>query len=98
VAALMIPGTASAYDARLLGTQAKEPAMAETKRPCPKCNAAMERGFVVDYSYGARLVSTWIEGVPLTKLFGGAQVKNRRAMEITANRCTKCGFLEMFAI
>ncbi|HMK80735.1 MAG TPA: hypothetical protein VK438_13855 [Xanthobacteraceae bacterium] len=64
---------------------------------CPKCQGAMESGFVPDYSYATILPQRWTEG-PVNKSFlGNLKVKGRRQLPVTADRCTKCGYLEFYA-
>jgi hypothetical protein len=39
--------------------------MVQQRTPkCPKCQRAMEPGLIPDASYGATLISTWLEGAP----------------------------------
>ena len=55
----------------------------------------MTTGFILDQNQGPK-VSNWIEGRP-EKGFWGMKVKGRRQFEINADRCEKCGFLELYA-
>jgi len=68
---------------------------------CPKCRGAMEVGFILDNSYGARLVSSWIEGKPEHSSFlgipGSVKTQKKRAIETSTHRCTDCGYLESYA-
>jgi hypothetical protein len=70
---------------------------------CPKCRGAMEVGFILDNSYGARLVSSWVEGKPERSKFlgfqqpGSARVGKKRTIETSTYRCTGCGYLESYA-
>lgn len=66
------------------------------KTACPKCRGKMERGFVLDYTYGARVASTWIEGAP-EQGWTGVRVRGKKSLQIEADRCTSCGFLEFYA-
>jgi len=56
----------------------------------------MERGFVVDESYGRRLVSKWTEGAPEYWMWNVA-VRGKRQLEIATYRCRNCGYLESYA-
>lgn len=56
----------------------------------------MERGFVLDYTYGSRVASTWIEGAP-EQGWTGVRLKGKRALQVEADRCSSCGFLEFYA-
>ena len=53
----------------------------------------MEQGFVVDESYGRRLVSNWTEGAPEYWMWNVA-VRGKRQLEIATYRCSRCGCLE----
>jgi predicted nucleic-acid-binding Zn-ribbon protein len=70
---------------------------------CPKCRGAMEVGFILDNSYGVRLVSSWVEGTPERSTFlgiqqaGSAKIQKKRSIETSTHRCTECGYLESYA-
>ena len=63
----------------------------------------METGFIMDNTYGGRLVSSWVEGAPVRSTFFGKKVpsltkiKGKRVIETAAYRCTACGYLESYA-
>ena len=57
----------------------------------------MEAGFILDSTYGANLVSQWVEGIPLRSVWTGVKLKGRRKLPIVTYRCSKCGYLESFA-
>lgn len=67
----------------------------ESNKKCPKCNASMDEGFVVDHSYGGSLVSKWSDGPPEESVWTGLKVKDPKP--ITTYRCTECGYLESYA-
>lgn len=71
--------------------------MAESSKTCPKCEGAMEAGFIPDVSYGAVLRTAWLEGVPEKGLLGSLKMRGKRRIEITTLRCTSCGYLESYA-
>jgi hypothetical protein len=77
--------------------------MANIQMTCPKCQGAMETGFILDYTYAGRMVSSWIEGEPESatlfgrKVPGLAKMKGRRIIEAATYRCTACGYLESYA-
>ena len=71
--------------------------MSRSEMPCPKCSGKMHEGFICDQSYGTRLVSTWVEGVPERSLLMGLKLKGRRTIETRTFRCDKCGYLETYA-
>jgi hypothetical protein len=64
---------------------------------CPKCNSAMEQGFVLDNSYGERIVSQWVPGAPLTSFWTGTKVPDKELVPIGTYRCSGCGYLESYA-
>ena len=70
--------------------------MAQT-RTCPKCSGAMHEGFVVDATYGSMTVASWVEGAPRKSIWTGVKVSGRPRSEISAWRCTRCGFVEHYA-
>ncbi len=35
-----------------------------TDSTCPKCNGAMENGFIVDKGHSGNYISTWVQGTP----------------------------------
>lgn len=61
---------------------------------CPKCRGQMTQGFAYMPDVGARV--KWMDGEPgfwkaLTAGFGA------KVVELSARRCTDCGFVEFFA-
>jgi hypothetical protein len=71
--------------------------MAMTPQQCPKCNGRMEQGFVLDNTYGARVVSHWAPGAPLKSFWAGTKLPEGETIPIGTYRCAACGFLEMYA-
>ena len=65
--------------------------------PCPKCGKSMQEGFVLDNTYGSRIVSGWVEGEPQKSIWVGVKLEGKKPIEITAYRCTGCGFIESYA-
>jgi len=51
---------------------------------------------VLDESYGRRLPSKWVEGLPEYR-FWNIKVSGKRQLEIASYRCTRCGHLESYA-
>jgi hypothetical protein len=71
---------------------------AERDSSCPKCNRAMERGYVADTGYGQILQTSWTAGIPVPRKFvGGVKWRAQDARPIVTYRCTGCGFLESYA-
>ena len=66
---------------------------------CPKCNAAMEEGFILDLGhFDAGTVSQWVEGAPERSIWTGIKTKDREKFQVTTYRCADCGYLESYAI
>ena len=71
--------------------------MPEPAITCAKCRGHMEVGTIPDRTHGSTLVTFWQRGVAQFGLFGGLRVMGRERLEITAYRCTACGFVECYA-
>ena len=66
---------------------------------CPKCNSAMEAGYIIDYGhFDARRVETWVEGAPKKSIWTGLKIKDRQQLPVTTYRCEGCGYLEAYAV
>jgi hypothetical protein len=63
---------------------------------CPKCGSPMTTGFLLDAADASK-VTEWIEGAPEKHWLMGLILKNRRRIPINADRCERCGFLELYA-
>jgi predicted nucleic-acid-binding Zn-ribbon protein len=64
---------------------------------CPKCQSRMEQGFVLDNTYGARVVSQWAAGAPLKSFWAGTKLPEEQLVPIGTYRCVSCGYLEHYA-
>jgi predicted nucleic-acid-binding Zn-ribbon protein len=64
---------------------------------CPKCDATMERGFILDVTDAGKRVSEWVNGAPEYGFFGGLKIEDREQHEVTAYRCVRCGYIEFYA-
>ena len=61
--------------------------------PCMKCGGAMEAGVLVD---GRRNPTVWFaESLEMIRLF--SLFINKPHFYVTANRCSACGYLELYA-
>ena len=60
---------------------------------CPKCDAAMKEGYILDE--GA--VTKWVDGPPEYGLLGGLKVFGHEMHKVKAYRCVKCNYLELYA-
>jgi hypothetical protein len=66
---------------------------------CPKCNAAMQEGFILEKMEGGPPgADQWVEGVPEHSFWGNLKTKNRKKYQVTTYRCPRCGYLESYAI
>jgi len=63
---------------------------------CPRCGSQMTIGYLLDQGQAAQ-AAEWIEGEPEKHWLTGLNFKNRRRFPITADRCERCGFLELYA-
>jgi hypothetical protein len=59
---------------------------------CPKCQGAMEQGFLVD-----RVLTRWIEGAVERNVLGLPKMWGKRKIPISTDRCMECGYLELYA-
>ena len=64
---------------------------------CPRCSGSMEPGFVVDESYGKKLVAQWIAGKPQKSFWMGLRLGSAEPVEVATYRCQRCGYLESYA-
>jgi hypothetical protein len=64
---------------------------------CPRCNGRLVQGFVPDFTYGGRFVSTWHEGQPQKSFWYGTDVGRSNGLPIDACRCENFGLLEFYA-
>lgn len=64
---------------------------------CTKCAAEMKEGFVLDSTYGGRLVSRWVSGKPEESFWTGLKVEGREQLVVQTFRCVACGYLESYA-
>ncbi|GMV15619.1 MAG: hypothetical protein HS104_25680 [Polyangiaceae bacterium] len=71
--------------------------MATSPLQCPKCESEMEQGFVLDNTYGARLVSQWAPGAPLKSFWTRTKLPEEDLIPIGTYRCSSCGYLEQYA-
>ena len=70
--------------------------MTTSPQQCPKCNGRMEQGFVLDHTYGGRLVSRWAPGAPQKSFWNGTKLPDD-SVPIGSFRCESCGYLELYA-
>ncbi len=70
--------------------------MADKK--CSECSGEMEEGFILDNTYGARLVIRWLKGQPEPSFWQGTVTKGKECRTVTTWRCVQCGFLKSYAV
>ena len=71
--------------------------MAGSNSGCPKCGASMEEGFVPDFAHSTILIGSWHAGKPKKSFLRRTDVSFKDGIPIGAFRCSKCGFLELYA-
>lgn len=71
--------------------------MADTKPQCPNCKSEMQQGFVIDNTYGARIVSHWAAGAPRKSFWVGTKLPEEQQIPIGTFRCPTCGYLQSYA-
>ncbi|MHA2297648.1 MAG: hypothetical protein ACXAEU_13815 [Candidatus Hodarchaeales archaeon] len=57
----------------------------------------MVEGFIIDIRYGGETVSSWYQGKPKKSFWTGLKIKRDQLHPISAFRCEKCGYLELYA-
>ena len=78
--------------------------MSEGGFTCVKCGSPMVKGFAADHGDGSSVFQTmWFDGEPTqAKLFGitGDNIKVDRSQKknVRGLRCTRCGYLELYAV
>jgi hypothetical protein len=60
---------------------------------CPRCPSGMALGHLLDWSRAGLGMATWLEGRP--KGLGPSSLD--RSIPIMAYRCTRCGYVELYA-
>lgn len=56
----------------------------------------MVEGTVADYRRNSLQPGEWVEGRPKASIWSG-RVKNEERFQVTAYRCTNCGYLKLYA-
>ncbi|HMA21563.1 MAG TPA: hypothetical protein VKO87_12220 [Gemmatimonadaceae bacterium] len=58
----------------------------------------MEPGHVPDTGHGVVLQSSWAPGLPVVqRFFGGIKYSKKHLIPLIAWRCSRCGYVELFA-
>jgi hypothetical protein len=59
----------------------------------------MEEGFLLDQARSpAYSVQRWVEGTPQPSFWMGLKIGDKKVRTVTTTRCTRCGFLESYAL
>jgi hypothetical protein len=56
--------------------------MRHTPKQCPKYDGQMEQGFILDMTYGARLVSQWAARAPVKSSWTGTKLPEEKLIPI----------------
>ena len=56
----------------------------------------MTTGYLLDMNQAPK-AAEWVEGAPEKSFWLGLNLKNRRRFHVVADRCERCGFLELYA-
>ncbi len=65
---------------------------------CGKCGGEMERGFMVDNTYAGVARPQWAEGEIDYSVWMGVKMGKRERFTVNTYRCSKCGYLESYAM
>lgn len=65
---------------------------------CPKCSGHLKEGFVLDHADKSRAQASWVEGTPERSFWTGLKLGGRTRLPIKTYRCSRCGFLESYAV
>ncbi len=69
-----------------------------TQNDCPKCNGKMAEGFLLDLSASGPTQIKWVDGAPTPSFWTGINLKGHELIPVSTHRCTRCGFLESYAM
>ena len=58
----------------------------------------MTDGIMVDVGYGSYSVGAWQSGPPVISRWWGLKVNKKALVPTTAYRCSRCGFIELYAL
>jgi hypothetical protein len=75
--------------------QQRVPYMSDAFSVCPKCQGAMQQGYVPELAGGTGL-NGWVKGAPKKNWVGGVNVPGI-LIPIATFRCESCGYLESYA-
>jgi hypothetical protein len=58
----------------------------------------MDEGFIKDETRNTADTSKWVDGAPEKSFWTGLKTRGKKQIPVTTYRCTRCGYLESFAI
>jgi predicted nucleic-acid-binding Zn-ribbon protein len=70
----------------------------ESMRRCPKCGSSQELGFGLDVGHSQYSPARWLAGPPESSWWQGVKTSGIECRRIDYWRCTRCGFLEAYAV
>jgi predicted nucleic-acid-binding Zn-ribbon protein len=65
---------------------------------CIRCHAQMEAGFVADLGEHGFTDQKWCRGEPNKSFWTGLKMKKEDVFPVRTMRCSKCGYLESYAL
>lgn len=76
--------------------------MNDTTRDCLRCKVPLEPGYLLDTGHdmlktGMRHQSRWVAGPPEANFWTGLKLSDRVVKLVYADRCPRCGTLELRA-
>jgi hypothetical protein len=57
----------------------------------------LSEGFLLDRTRNDRTNARWVEGAPRRSFWRGLDLRGRMSLPVTALRCPRCGYLELYA-
>jgi DNA-directed RNA polymerase subunit RPC12/RpoP len=77
--------------------------MPDNTYKCGKCSSEMNRGFIADRSDASYMQTLFVEGEPEhAQLFGirgdNLNVSGKTLYPLRALRCSRCGYVEIYAV
>ncbi|NOT49414.1 MAG: hypothetical protein HOP17_16945 [Acidobacteria bacterium] len=69
----------------------------DSPKMCPDCSGVMVEGFILDMTYGGRLVPRWLRGKPEESIWTGVKTSGKECRSVESYRCEQCGLLRSYA-
>ncbi|MFO1499496.1 MAG: hypothetical protein U1G07_14055 [Verrucomicrobiota bacterium] len=64
---------------------------------CPKCEAPMAEGFILEQTHTKSFPNLWVEGPPEPSFWTVTKVFAKPKKLVATYRCVGCGYLESYA-